>query len=59
MCFEGEYINDERNGKGKEYLIYDNFSFNSTPTREKILIFEGEYLKNKRGMEKDICSMVK
>ena len=33
--FEGEYIDGERNGKGK---IYDN----------KILIFEGEFLKGKK-----------
>ena len=37
--FEGEYLNGERNGKGKEY--YDNGK----------LIFEGEYL-NGEEMEK-------
>ena len=31
MIFEGEYINGERNGKGKEYEKYDG----------KTLIFEG------------------
>ena len=35
MIFEGEYVNGERNGKGKEY------EFNS-------LIFEGNYLNGKR-----------
>ena len=37
--FEGEYLNGERNGKGKEY-IYNNF--------EGKLIFEGEYLNGER-----------
>jgi len=36
MIFEGEYLNGERNGKGKEY--YDNGE----------LKFEGEYLKGER-----------
>ena len=36
MKFEGEYLNGERNGKGKEY--YNNGN----------LLFEGEYLNNKR-----------
>ena len=35
--FEGEYLNGERNGKGKEY--YEN---------KRQLKFEGEYLNNKR-----------
>ena len=35
LIFEGEYLNGERNGKGKEY--YDGK-----------LIFEGEYLNGKR-----------
>ena len=40
--FEGEYLNGNRNGKGKEY--YNN----------GILGFEGEYLKGKRnGKGKD------
>ena len=41
--FEGEYLNGERNGKGKEYNFHT-----------KILIFEGEYLngrKNGKGKE--------
>ena len=37
LVFEGEYLNCERNGKGKEY---DSFNSN--------LIFEGEYLNGKR-----------
>ena len=36
LIFEGEYINGERNGKGKEY------NYNG------ILIFEGEYLNGER-----------
>ena len=38
--FEGEYINGERNGKGKEYC-YSNWF-------EKSLKFEGEYLNGKK-----------
>ena len=36
VIFEGEYLNNERNGKGKEY--YHNCK----------LKFEGEYLKGKK-----------
>ena len=36
LSFEGEYLNGERNGKGKEY------SYDGT------IIFEGEYLHGKR-----------
>ena len=36
--FEGEYLNGERNGKGKEYTIYGN----------SYLVYEGEYLNGKR-----------
>ena len=36
MVFEGEYINGERKGKGKEYDYNGN------------LKFEGEYLNKKR-----------
>ena len=36
LIFEGEYLNGERNGKGKEY------------NRNGNLIFEGEYLNGKR-----------
>ena len=34
--FEGEYLNDKRNGKGKEYYSNGN------------LKFEGDYLNDKR-----------
>ena len=43
LLFEGEYINGERNGKGKDYDIYN-----------AKLKFEGEYLMEKSGMEKGI-----
>ena len=36
LIYDGEYLNGERNGKGKEYTIND------------YLIFEGEYLKGKK-----------
>ena len=36
MIFEAEYLNGEKNGKGKEY------------NDEGILIFEGEYLSGKK-----------
>ena len=39
LKFVGEYLNGEKNGKGKEY--YNN-------GYSEILIFEGEYLKGKR-----------
>ena len=48
VFFEGEYINGERNGKGKEYLTYVNFSYHSESTIKKVLKFEGEYLNNRR-----------
>ena len=35
LIFEGQYLNGERNGKGKEYYYGE-------------LIFEGEYLYNKK-----------
>ena len=47
LKFQGEYLNDKRNGKGKEY--YDNGN----------LYFEGEYLMEKvMEMEKYIIKMV-
>ena len=42
LVYEGEYLNGERNGKGKEY-------YNGK------LIFEGEYLYNKRIRGKEYC----
>ena len=44
VMFEGEYKNGLRNGKGKEYNLSGN------------MIFEGEYLNEKNGMEKDILN---
>ena len=41
LKFEGEYLNWERNGKGKEY------------NDEGKLIFEGEYLKSQRNGGKE------
>ena len=44
ISFEGEYMNEERNGKGKEYDDWDGD-----------LIFEDEYLNGKRnGKRKSI-----
>ena len=45
LLIEGEYLNDKRNGNGKEYK------------RKGELIFEGEYL-NGKGMEKHIIKRV-
>ena len=42
LKFEGQYINDQRNGRGKEY----NFKGD--------VIFEGEYLNNQRWNGKGI-----
>ena len=36
LIFEGEYLNGEKNGKGKEY------------DSDGILIYEGEYLNGER-----------
>ena len=41
LIFEGEYLNGERNGKGKEY------------NENTILLFEGEYLYGKRWKGKE------
>ena len=41
ILYEGEFLNGERNGKGKEYNY--SFCFNKT-----LVIFEGEYLHGKR-----------
>ena len=40
MRFEGEYLNDKRNGKGKEY------------EENGKLVFEGEYIQEKKVNEK-------
>ena len=48
LIYEGEFLNGERNGKGKEYNY--SFCFNKT-----LVIFEGEYLHGKRnGKGKEI-----
>ena len=39
--FEGEYLNGEINGKGKEYYYLDIYM-------DDILKFEGEYLSGKK-----------
>jgi len=45
--FEGEYLNGEKNGKGKQYDYFGN------------LMFEGEYLnEKKREKEKNIILTV-
>ena len=49
LIFEGEYLNGERNGKGKEYDIFGN------------LVFEGEYLngeRNGKGKEYNIFGIL-
>ena len=60
--FEGEYLNDERYGKGKEYneygkIIYEGiFIYNQKYIGKEYingnLEYEGEYLFKKNGMEK-------
>ena len=56
LAFEGEYLNGERNGKGKEYYKNGNIKFEGEYLNGKKngvgkeynknaqLIFEGEYL---------------
>ena len=61
MIYEGEYLNGERNGKGKEYDNDGNLIFEREFIKGKRfngkekeydyrckLIFEGEYLTGKR-----------
>ena len=60
LKFEGEYLNGERNGKGKEYddftckLIFEGEYLNGERNgkakeyRNGELIFEGEYLNDER-----------
>ena len=40
LLFEGEYLNGEKNGRGKEYYYYERL--------KERLIFDGEYLNGKR-----------
>ena len=70
LIFEGEYYNDKRNGKGKDYyenskgyeeLIFEGEYYNSKRIGKGKeyylngkLKFEGEYLNSKIWMEKDI-----
>ena len=52
LIFEGDYLNGERNGKGKEYNT--KFSFDH-------LIYEGTYLNAKRngkGKEYHACNSI-
>ena len=44
LIFEGNYIDGERNGKGKEYYDEEKLKFEEN----SILKFEGEYKKGKR-----------
>ena len=60
LTYEGEYLNGEKNGKEKEYYIYDNLKYEVEYLNGKRngkgkeydfygnLIFEGEYLNNKK-----------
>ena len=60
LIYEGEYLNGERNGKGKEYkahvdyLIYDGEYLNGKRNGKAkeyfncFLVFEGEYLNGKK-----------
>ena len=40
LIFEGEYLNGEKNGRGKEYYIRSS--------DEEIMIFDGEYKNGKK-----------
>jgi antitoxin component YwqK of YwqJK toxin-antitoxin module len=61
LIYEGEYLNGQRNGKGKEYIMFLNYQFRNFwfcyyttkyPKNEKSdeikLIYEGEYLNGKK-----------
>ena len=62
MIFEGEYLNGEINGKGKEYYYNGELEFegeylngkkwNGKGYFQDNIIFEGEYLNGKK-MEKE------
>ena len=66
--FEGEYLNGEKNGNGKEYnydgkLIFEGEYLYGYKLKGKYYInerleYEGEYLLNKKYMEKDMMKMV-
>ena len=59
LIFEGEYLNGEINGKGKEYFHYGYYDRDDGRMiyYDKIIIFEGEYLNgfkwNGKGYDKD------
>ena len=57
LVYEGEYLNGEKNGKGKEYcngkLIFEgeylyNKRIRGKEYYKKNLVFEGEYLYNRK-----------
>ena len=49
--FEGEYLNGERSGNGKEFLTFN---------KNEYMIFEGKYLKGKRnGLGKEYRDIIK
>ena len=64
LIFDGEYLNGEKNGQGKEYSSYnDGIIFDGEKyvidTEKNKLIFEGAYLNGKRnGKEKNMIIMV-
>ena len=73
LKFEGEYSNEERNGKGKEYFDYGELEFEGEYLKgqkdwngkgkecgiDGELEYEGEYLNGqKNGKEKNIFGMV-
>jgi len=50
LVFEGEYLNGDKNGKGKEYYEYLNGERNGYGKEyyfSNKLLFEGEYVKGK------------
>ena len=63
LIYEGEYLNGERNGKGKEYYYKGRLIFEGEYLNGKIngkwkeynyegeLLFEGEYLNDKRSVK--------
>ena len=68
LIYEGEYLNGERNGRGKEY--YDNGQIKykgeylyDLKIKDKYYViekleYEGDFLLIKNGMEKDMMKMV-
>ena len=71
MDFEGEYLNGNINGKGKEYNLFGNLIFEGEylngkkngngkeyDYEEHYIIFEGEYKKISDGMVKDMIKII-